>query len=184
MNLDLHIRKNEMEKRINSNVKFTLAIWLIAMFVCSSVFTDNATADAVEAVEQIFLGYIAGVLGCAMGGVSGMSAAVYAQPSRIDYGFAIGGGVAMVFVSSAAIYTVGESDRFSREDGSFGWTFVGALALPLVGAGISGMSKSWDPYAIGLLLTPISATIAYQLTKKGDEPSNVNIAAPIIRVRF
>ena len=179
------------------SVSISLIISFIAVFMYSDFLTEEAAADCdVDAAVyyQIVLGYLAGGATVVVGSL--LAAEKKGWESRQDYSGAEIAAMSTAYILTTTI-TVNHVGQKAGCHGSFLWTLGGAVAAPVVGSvtgGIVGGIKGRDKDGIlvgslagsvfGFLLTPISATIAYHLTKGKNNPDKKEIIVPLMRMRF
>ena len=175
--------------RASRSVSVSLIISFIAMFMCGDLFTNEAAADCggLTIAFQIGFGYLAGgatlLALCAAGAYEyekyeTASVAIFAPP-------------AYVLASAGAVYSIGQRAGCR---GSFMGTLGGVVAFPIAGGIIGGiLGGIWknDEFAgclvgssSGFLLAPISATIAYHLTKEENNPDKKEIIVPLMSMRY
>jgi len=152
-----------------------------------NLFTNEAAADCgiFTPVSQVAFGYLAGgaafVVACAA--TTGEEEWRYKGPSGVATAAM---STAYILASTGTVYGIGQ-DAGCR--GSFMWTLGGAVAAPILGGIIGGIKEGnkdgiFAGSLYGFLLTPISATIAYHLTKDKNNPDKKEIIVPLMSMRF
>ena len=193
--------------RASRSVSISLIISFIAVLMSGDLFTSEAVADCddLTSVDQIIFGYLAGCAACGAAFIVACAVTTEwetgweGESRQDDSGVEIAAmstamSTAYVLASAGTVYSIGQK---AGCHGSFMGTLGGAVAAPMVGGiigGILGGIKERNKDGIlmgslggsvcGFLLTPISATIAYHLTKEKNNPDKKEIIVPLMRMRF
>ena len=185
--------------RASRSISVSLIISFIAVLMSGDLFTEEAAADCgrLTIVSQIGLGYLAG--GAAFGAAFIAACTIpieeeewASESGQGCFGIAIAAiPTTYLLVSARTVYIIGQKAGCR---GSFIWTLGGAVASPIVGGVIGGILG--ENLALmgeegilvgglyGFLLAPISATIAYHLTKGKNNSGKKEIVVPLMSMRF
>jgi hypothetical protein len=144
-------------------------------------------------VGELFAGAGAAVVGAILGAGTAVAASGESGWDRLDYALA-GGVVGVALAPPVGVYLVGTA---GDETGSFAATFAGSL----VGGGLGflmavAIGGNDDSYLVSLIACPaIGATIAFNLTRKVEEPEtptsavlssvngNLKLGIPSLRIQ-